>query len=777
MSHREEVANTAPRQTGVNPGYAAFQISRALITVEDHPDAATRERAQERMRTWETVLTKILTGTIEYGTRTPVGGTPAWVTLDVITGGFATGELSAGGPLQEHEKSSLEKLPRVNVGEERRSLNAYFLTDAGLSELQSALRTGCYDLKVPEEGALMVVGWLVSNGHPEKARDILDSISPFFAQLRFYPIPLAQPRLFGPRVHVQDVGSTLDALRSLKPNSRILAQRESVTLWSPLYDRIVDLFLETVQNGWPCQVYPNGWADRALALLKDYTELRRGHSLSRKLERPSKHYAQLRVLLSKCAANPGLLTGREVGRIRLIVDRYVQKHGSPTSAARVQDRKRHSASVSAPTFHEIAQVVLPRLEKYPRGIGLDEVNHLSEAVTETEAATTGISQGTPIPASIRQKVERCLNDTVAALIERDLISSGETLARVLPQMTSGIRAAGIAEPTLRQLYAAIYRAFRQRRSLLLLDLEKQVQIEELPWVAAIESFRSETLSDTELARQTLEEVSVLTLSAFPHAILPNKLLQELRTLAKGARLDIPLVDEVAADIFMGTFSGKFLDSAKRAASLLQGTIYETYYGIDFSEVLKIPAPNERAKRLWPLHEGRADAFAQLCAARAGVPLGTWDPAINGMIIEQQQVLTTQNLAGLFLGLGLADKVRPRLVQMAHRCFAWICQRQQLKIPSWHARLVMVKNTAYAWRQMIFYLALATRVEITDVLRWMEDHLAKQSQEFQIRFRPALTGLQVAASPSDSGTVNETLVRPFLGWSKERHWLLANGGGE
>jgi hypothetical protein len=405
------------------------------------------------------------------------------------------------------------------------------------------------------------------------------------------------------------------------------------------------------------------------------------------------------------------------------------------------------------------------------------VSHLSEAVTDNEAVTTGVPKGTAIPASIRQKVERCLNETVAALVERDLITSGETLARVLPQMTSGIRAAGIADSTLRQLYAAIYRAFRQRRSLLLLNLEKQVQIEELPWVAAIEPFRSEGLADNELARQTLEEVSVLTLTAFPHAILPNKLLQELRALVKGSRLDIPLVDEVAADIFMGTFSGKFLDSAKIAARLLQGTLYETYYRINFADVLGIPESKELPQRFWQRNERRTDAFAQLCASRAGVPLGTWEPAINGMIIEQQQVLTTQNLAGLFAGLGLADIVRPQLAEMAKRCFAWICQRQQLKMPKWHARLVTVKNTAYAWRQMVFYLALTTHAQLVDFLRWAEDHLAKQSQEFQNRFRPALTGLVLAATPGDVDPQEKTLARPFLGWSKERHWLLANIEGE
>jgi len=163
-------------------------------------------------------------------------------------------------------------------------------------------------------------------------------------------------------------------------------------------------------------------------------------------------------------------------------------------------------------------------------------------------------------------------------------------------MISEIRGAGIADLALRQLYAATYRAFRRRRSLLLLNLEKQIQIEELPWVAAVDRFRSENLSSRELAKQTLHEVTLLAITSFPFAILPNKLLQELRALAKGADLTIPLVDEVAADIFMGEFSQKFPESAKRAADLLDRSLYATYFGIDYNEVRSIPEAEETKQR-------------------------------------------------------------------------------------------------------------------------------------------------------------------------------------
>jgi hypothetical protein len=505
--------------------------------------------------------------------------------------------------------------------------------------------------------------------------------------------------------------------------------------------------------------------------------LKEEHKLCGRPERIKGHFAQLRELLARSATNPRSLTGRDVGRIRLILARYVEKRGVPNSLKCAEARRRQLRDVGAATFQEVVRAILPRLERHSKSEGLDDVSHLTQALNKAESASSGIPEGTAVPVSIQRKIERCLNETVTVLVERGLITSGEGLARVLPQMISEIRSAGLSDPMLRRLYAAIYRAFRRRRSLLLLNLEKQIEIEELPWVAAMDRFRSENLSSREQAKQTLHEVTVLTITSFPHAILPNKLLQELRALANGADLTIPLVDEVAADIFMGRFSGKFLESAKRAADLLDRSFYATYYGIDYEQIRKIPEAKPTTQTSFLGTRGTAPGgFVQLCASRAGVPLGTWIPTTNGMIIEQQQILTTQNLASLFASLDLIDVLRDQLVDLAKLCFRWICKRHQMKTDKWHARLIMVKNTAYAWRQMVFFLALLPDRSVADFLVWAEDHLSDQSEEFRNRFRPALKGLIIAADGGsiDNDSARREGVRRVLGWSKERHWLLTNG---
>lgn len=761
----------------VNPHYAGSQLAKALVAAETGEGAQTQDGARNKVAAWTKVLQNIVGGALDYGSRTPIKEVPAWATLEVVKGGFATGELLAAGALQDHEKALLERLDSVPAGQERRALNAYFLTDAGLQELGWQLESGCYDIKVPEEGALLVLAWLVENGHVQEARQLLDQIAPYFGRLRFYPIPLEQAHPTGPRVHLQDVSATLGKLRKIKPKKQILLQREAVNVWGPFCDRMVSLFLETAKGDWPCQYYPVDWPARVMELLEEYAELRLRHTLCARPDDPREHFAQLRQFLGRSATAPASLSGKEVGRIRVILARHVAKRGAPGSPRGLDIRRKQSEDVRAPTFDRMAQVVLPRLGKFPGDKGLDDVEDLLESVSAEEASQHGIPEGTRIPESIRRKIDRCLNETVAALTQRELITSGEVLAQLLPQMTSEIRAMGMGESRSRRLYAAVYRAFRRRRSLLLLNLESQVRIEELPWIAAIESFRGADSSGSDLSGRALEEISLLALTSFPQAILPNKLLKELRALAKGADMDLPLVDELAADIFMGEFSEKFAEAARWAARLLDGTLYSIYYDIDYGAVQQLPGAVQKTQRTSQPASGarEPDAFAEICRKRAGVPSGARAPASNGMVIEQQQILTTQNLATLFSVPGLKQGLQEHLGQMAMDCFKWICKRQQVKSAGWHGQLLMLKNTAYAWRQMIVFLALLPKSDLEDFMSWAQSHLEAQPPEFRTRFGPVLTSLMAASKSSlPEGRAADAMgPHRFLGWSKERHWLLGS----
>jgi hypothetical protein len=254
-------------------------------------------------------------------------------------------------------------------------------------------------------------------------------------------------------------------------------------------------------------------------------------------------------------------------------------------------------------------------------------------------------------------------------------------------------------------------------------------------------------------------------------ILPNKLVKELRALCIAADLGMPLLDELAADIFMRQFGVSFVRAAKIAGRVLKGTLYATYFGIDYDRVRELAEPPDRKQT--PLIWREADEFAQFCMERAGVSLDEWSVAANGMIIEQQQITTTQNLAVLYDMLGIRSNLQERSFDLAKQCFTWICRRQTMKITLWHAQLVMLKNTAYAWRQMVFFLSLLPPARVQEFLGWAGEHLNRQPPKFQTRFMPVLNGLTLAAHGvriEDGSTVRH-VARRFFGWSKERHWLL------
>jgi hypothetical protein len=789
---REDPTEPDEAKPQVGMGYAGFQLARALATAESHPDPSARERANDRVSRWTAVLLGTLAGSIKVGARTPIRDVPAWATLEVVTGGFATGAVLSGGPLRDHERELLVALHAQDATDPRRTLNSYFLSESGLAKLQGMLESGLYDVQLPEEGALLVVAWLLMQGHSDAARSIVDELAPHFPTMRFYPAPGDKPRTTGSRVCVETVGATTRRLRQRRPNQRILAQREAVAVWTPLYDRVIALFVQTVVGelpmaqragdgswlvdgdrrhavvgGWPCATYPAGWVESARAALLAFETSRAEHRICGRPNWLDESMGLMLVYLRRCIDAPDRLSGRDVGKIRLTLARYLAKRGLPGADACRAMRKIQVAHATAPTHYDIAKVVLQRLARHAPGAGLDEIAGIVEPVAPTDTTTSHCQLGTPVPRSIGAKVARCQIDTPEALVERRIITSGEMLASVLPQITSGLRAQGIADPALRQLYAAIYRAFRQRRSLLLLDLQKQVQIGELPWVAAIDLHRAVDLPAKEISGQALKAIATLAITSFPETILPNKLLQEMDTLAKAAELDLPLTEEVASDIFMGRFSAKFPKAARVALALVGGTLYGQYYGIE-AEVIGPALDSARTRK-----NEATDAFAELCALRARASLGGLGAAKNGKIIEQQQILTTHNLATLFDGLGLSASLQMRLDELAKRCFNFVIKLLQVKTKGKHEKLIHIKKAAYAWRQMVFFTALLPRAEIDEFIEWCDIRLGKQPEEFRIRFRPALDRLVWASEPGGDARRHraDAPAGAFLGWSTDRHWLM------
>lgn len=794
----------------IGQGYPVGQLLRALDSLAHHDDPAVRARVQARADRWRAVLAGMQTGAVSPGSRTPVADTPAWATLEVVTGGFATGRLLAEQPLDDVEQAQLAELPPARPGDsDRGRLNRHALGEAGQRGLLALLRSGAYRIDLPEHGALLAVAWLTAQGQADAALDIVEAIAPFFDRLRFTPRPAARPQPGGATVHRLPARDVAEHLRSRPPNARVAAMNQALSVWNPLTDQALALLLETVdgpvphlvadpdgghqrrpdgqpvvQGGWPLAHTPADWPLRArLWSVAVASAESAGAPSSRPANRRSS-LARMRAAIAAALGDRPPLSPRERAALRAVLAGCIARRGMPDSARLASLRQHQARTAARPMHHVLARVLAERLAHLPPDAGLPALDAVAGPVTPQESAQAA---GAAMPAPLIRRLHQCLDAPVDQLVALGAIPSAEVLAQVLPQLSAQVVAAGIRDPDLRGLFTQVYAAFRRRRGLLLVDLQHQVRIEELPWIGALEAFRDRDLAAAEVARQSLRQVSILALSSFPQTILPNPLITELHALAKAAGLSVPLVEELAADIFMGAFTPKFTQAAQVAATVLHGSLYARYYDLPtVDELTGVQAPDRVRRSIAALglsRKGGADTdqlFAMRCRTRAreaGVSKQGFSVAANGAILEQAQILHTHNLAPLFAALELSTPMAALLPDMARDCFTWVLARQRPVLHHWQQELQHLKNCAYAWRQMIFFLSVAPPDTVATFLPWAWQQLEASSANPRVaRFRPVLVGLHAVARGGrfdSDGRLVDAQGRPgrrLLGWSVGPHWL-------
>ncbi|MFC7216833.1 hypothetical protein ACFQLX_01395 [Streptomyces polyrhachis] len=502
-----------------HPGYPLGQLARAFATALSHEDADTRRRAEERVRRWQGVLAGLDDRTLTVGSRTPVAGLPAWVTLEVMRGGFATGAARAGGPLEPDE---VEAARRAGVAAERGALFAYHLTEAGLAELDALLESRCYEVRVPEEAALLTVAWLVRSGDRLGALRLLEVLEPFADRLRFTPRPSPHPAPDAGSACRRTVGETRQAVAGRRPNRAVEAMNEALAVWNPFADELLQHWWETTESGRVLARIPGpDWLRRGTAFLRRYERLAAIHTHCAKPHRPKENLAILRVALEEVVAGRSLDTRRR-GLLQYAVDSMLRRRGLPGSLEHTALRDRQAADAARPTHHALAQLMVRRLSALPQQQGVPRIEPLIAPVTDQEQNDTGLPAGTAVPAPIRRVVERALSAPIGTLIERGVVPSGEVLAELVPQLVASTTASPYPDPALRALTAANYRAYRNRRSLLLHNLERQVRVEELPWIQAVAAHRHVTDSTRTNSRSALRQLGGWPCRASPPHSCPTR---------------------------------------------------------------------------------------------------------------------------------------------------------------------------------------------------------------------------------------------------------------
>ena len=766
----------------VNLSYCWMRVSKAIQTLNTHPDFRVRNRAQQKIKRWNAFYTAVMEGKLTIGSRTPVTDTPAWVTLEVAHGGFATGRYLAETEIEEDELHLLANVPAEVVGATARErLNVWFLSDQGLAYLTSLITTRKYRIDLPEHGALLVVAWLFDNGLDEQALDVIIQLRPLMHRLRFYPYMEDAHRSRGSVVRLDSIQEVATRLQNIVVSKQIDKMHTTLNGWTPLYDRLVSLWLETVEGppphlqkgtiigGWPASKWPAKWGERREKWLQDYRHACTVWAKTGRHHHHKSNFSRLLKALVQWQPDGKLLSG-SVASIRLALANTVTKHGLPGSESREKLRQTQRQIGARATYAQLAHLLAERMLQFPKAGGLSSLDIITMKTTEEEQSR--VPFGSEVPPHLIRKASRALEAPIAELVERGIISSAEVLAIVLPQITAQVSAIGIQDTALRDVYGGVYAAFRRRRSLLLLNLEHQVSIDELPWVKALDSLRTTSSGAEVLAIQTLEEAAQLAISGFPHTILPNPLIREFASLGKSARLNLPFVYEVAADIFMGTFSQNWLRAAKVASKFLHGTLYAKYYDL--------PSPDEfESGSLSECHQqwgqSTATGFAALCHHRSKEAIfsDTRSVARNGVVLEQSQILTTHNWALLIKEMGLRKTIQQQAPGLLDDIFTWFVRQYCQPINSpYRTKLQMVKNTAYAWRQAIFLLSFVTVEQQADKLYQLQRMVQESSSPYKQQVNRVIEGalwVSWGCRFDDQGQMENG--RRLLGWSVGRHWVL------
>jgi hypothetical protein len=192
---------------------------------------------------------------------------------------------------------------------------------------------------------------------------------------------------------------------------------------------------------------------------------------------------------------------------------------------------------------------------------------------------------------------------------------------------------------------------------------------------------------------------------------------------------MPIMPELAADIFEGGFSETFSQGERVAAQVLQGSFYERVFGLAdmYRSVLEEEAPREAiAKKANPKTSGlmqRASALRDWYAGGKGTSSGGRGEnyvAQNARVIEAVMVLTTHNCAQAYLNPVVGARVR-ELVGVGPAALAagaWATVLEAVGFDeggNYHARLLAKKRAAYGYRQAVFFVSCcegdATREEV------------------------------------------------------------------
>src|SRR5688572_13402542 len=211
-------------------------------------------------------------------------------------------------------------------------------------------------MEQPEQAGLLTVAWLLRAGDRARALGLLDEIGGYGGRLCLTPVPDPAAARDPAVVWRVPAGAVSEALWRRRENPRVAAMREALTVWNPLADDLLDLWLETGDgDGRVAVVFPPGWNERATQLMARYQRLAAVHTRCGKHLRPKENLAILRTAVQEMLVGQRL-TPRTAGLLRHAVAAMLARRDRPGSAEHSALRAAQARVASVPGHHQLARM-------------------------------------------------------------------------------------------------------------------------------------------------------------------------------------------------------------------------------------------------------------------------------------------------------------------------------------------------------------------------------------------------------------------------------------
>ena len=618
--------------------------------------------SNEKKNDTKDALIGVLTGKFEVGSRKPDMDYPEWTSKKVAPGGFYAGI--------KYELKSDEN--NVRILNDPKEMLRY-------SDLIEYID---HNLEGPEPTMIPTIGFLRKNGKIEEANKLEELIRPYVNNIRFYPI---EEELMKEKKK-PNVFASLETISNFKEwcrNSYIYkleAEESLINIYKKNNDfknKLIKLFRETTiivnDEEWPMQCVSEEWLEKGRELYNSnkwylYDSFKRKRGSLYNLWSILQNIIQQQRIETEFPITR--ITGKEVRWIKIYLE--ANKNLKYYNIEHLQSKQQEAQNL----LKYLTSINEQHLEKM-------HYEEIKEKYKDVEHV-------------VFEKLNKCVLYSLEELKELGYVPSSETFVELAQPMEAFLQTIDFdfkeditVEEHLKYL---LYKSFKNMRSLLLLNLENQLKINEIPQYNVLcKVYKRDSKSSNSLI------LSKLLLSYytewFPGDIMPNRVVKMFYNLLKSEDKNLGLCEEIACDIFQRRFGEKYDTSLNIAKNNMINTLYSEYFELD--DIYKNPLNlTGLSLTLKEKYYGNNNAY--------------WTNS-NGQQIHASMVLTTHNLTQLDRFLDNLDVLKV----LRNITFKLLNLLGNNTIES-----LECSQIGHCWRNFMYYASKCSMCDISKYLNWI-----------------------------------------------------------